>query len=200
VPVVMGVGATIDFLAGQVKRAPRWMQRCGAEWLYRLSQEPRRLFSRYTRDLWFFSWELSQQLRLMELSRWRRRQEIRAQHGKDRPVMWTRLQADGADWECIAAPQCLDRRAVHRGEQFWREPPAKHCALGVAEVRFIDSTGVALLLRLQNRFHAAQKQFVLLCPSHAVRRALHVLRVESFLPAVGRESPTTTPSLPGKLA
>lgn len=54
VPVMIGVGATIDFLAGHVKRAPLWMQRCGLEWIFRLLQEPRRLFKRYMTDLWHF--------------------------------------------------------------------------------------------------------------------------------------------------
>src|SRR5579885_2723103 len=54
VPVAAGVGGTIDFLAGQLKRAPRWMQRTGTEWLFRLGQEPRRLFARYARDLRVF--------------------------------------------------------------------------------------------------------------------------------------------------
>ncbi|MFQ5730465.1 MAG: WecB/TagA/CpsF family glycosyltransferase [Planctomycetaceae bacterium] len=48
--VSLCVGATIDFLAGEVRRAPRWMQRCGLEWSYRLACEPRRLFKRYFRD------------------------------------------------------------------------------------------------------------------------------------------------------
>jgi N-acetylglucosaminyldiphosphoundecaprenol N-acetyl-beta-D-mannosaminyltransferase len=48
------LGATIDFLAGQKRRAPRWMQRTGLEWLHRLSSEPRRLFRRYARDAWVF--------------------------------------------------------------------------------------------------------------------------------------------------
>jgi N-acetylglucosaminyldiphosphoundecaprenol N-acetyl-beta-D-mannosaminyltransferase len=47
VPVGIGVGAAFDFAAGTVKRAPRWMQRGGLEWLFRLSQEPRRLWRRY---------------------------------------------------------------------------------------------------------------------------------------------------------
>ncbi len=47
VPVGIGVGAAFDFAAGTVKRAPRWMQRAGLEWLFRLSQEPRRLWRRY---------------------------------------------------------------------------------------------------------------------------------------------------------
>jgi N-acetylglucosaminyldiphosphoundecaprenol N-acetyl-beta-D-mannosaminyltransferase len=65
VPVTAGVGATIDFLAGKVVRAPVWMQRSGTEWMFRLAQEPRRLFRRYLTDLWSFSlgivpqwWEL----------------------------------------------------------------------------------------------------------------------------------------------
>jgi N-acetylglucosaminyldiphosphoundecaprenol N-acetyl-beta-D-mannosaminyltransferase len=44
------IGATIDFLAGEKKRAPQWMRRCGVEWLHRLLSEPKRLLKRYARD------------------------------------------------------------------------------------------------------------------------------------------------------
>lgn len=47
VPVSVCAGATIDFLAGTVKRCPAWMSRFGLEWFYRFLQEPRRLFQRY---------------------------------------------------------------------------------------------------------------------------------------------------------
>jgi N-acetylglucosaminyldiphosphoundecaprenol N-acetyl-beta-D-mannosaminyltransferase len=47
VDFVMGVGGTFDVVAGEVRRAPDWMQRCGLEWLYRLVQEPRRMWRRY---------------------------------------------------------------------------------------------------------------------------------------------------------
>ncbi|MCP3801117.1 WecB/TagA/CpsF family glycosyltransferase [Allokutzneria sp. A3M-2-11 16] len=43
----VAVGAFLDFTAGKVERAPTWMRRAGVEWLYRLAQEPRRLFQRY---------------------------------------------------------------------------------------------------------------------------------------------------------
>ncbi len=47
-PVVMlGIGASLDFIAGAVKRSPRWMSDIGLEWLYRLSQDPKRLAKRY---------------------------------------------------------------------------------------------------------------------------------------------------------
>ena len=47
-PVLIGVGAAFDFHAGLVPQAPTLMQRCGLEWLYRLRQEPRRLWRRYS--------------------------------------------------------------------------------------------------------------------------------------------------------
>jgi N-acetylglucosaminyldiphosphoundecaprenol N-acetyl-beta-D-mannosaminyltransferase len=46
-PVLIGVGAAFDFHAGLKKQAPRWMQKNGLEWLFRLAQEPRRLWRRY---------------------------------------------------------------------------------------------------------------------------------------------------------
>jgi N-acetylglucosaminyldiphosphoundecaprenol N-acetyl-beta-D-mannosaminyltransferase len=49
-PVLIGVGAAFDFHAGFKRQAPRWMQRSGLEWLFRLTQEPRRLWRRYSRN------------------------------------------------------------------------------------------------------------------------------------------------------
>ena len=46
-PVLIGVGAAFDLHAGRKKQAPRWIQRGGLEWLFRLGQEPRRLWRRY---------------------------------------------------------------------------------------------------------------------------------------------------------
>jgi N-acetylglucosaminyldiphosphoundecaprenol N-acetyl-beta-D-mannosaminyltransferase len=49
-PVMIGVGAAFDFHAGTKRQAPRWMQRSGLEWIFRLSTEPRRLWRRYLID------------------------------------------------------------------------------------------------------------------------------------------------------
>jgi N-acetylglucosaminyldiphosphoundecaprenol N-acetyl-beta-D-mannosaminyltransferase len=51
--VCMQVGASIEFVAGRMRRAPQWMQRTGLEWLFRLAQEPRRLAGRYLRNALF---------------------------------------------------------------------------------------------------------------------------------------------------
>jgi N-acetylglucosaminyldiphosphoundecaprenol N-acetyl-beta-D-mannosaminyltransferase len=51
----MGVGGSFDVTAGVLKRAPLWMQDSGLEWLFRLAQEPRRLWRRYlVEDMAFF--------------------------------------------------------------------------------------------------------------------------------------------------
>lgn len=50
VPISLAIGASIDFEAGNVKRAPKWMQKSGLEWSYRLIKEPKRMFKRYLID------------------------------------------------------------------------------------------------------------------------------------------------------
>jgi N-acetylglucosaminyldiphosphoundecaprenol N-acetyl-beta-D-mannosaminyltransferase len=70
-PVLIGVGAAFDFHTGTVKQAPRWMQRAGLEWLFRLVIEPRRLWRRYLLDNPRFLFELARQklgLKRYELS------------------------------------------------------------------------------------------------------------------------------------
>lgn len=65
VPFVMGVGGAFDVVAGKVKRAPQWVQRIGCEWVYRLIQEPRRMWKRYLHGNTAFA--------LLTIREWRRR-------------------------------------------------------------------------------------------------------------------------------
>ena len=45
--IFIGVGAAFDFFSGRVRQAPRWMMQIGLEWLFRLTQDPKRLWKRY---------------------------------------------------------------------------------------------------------------------------------------------------------
>jgi N-acetylglucosaminyldiphosphoundecaprenol N-acetyl-beta-D-mannosaminyltransferase len=54
VPVCIGVGGALNFISGAVERAPKWIQKIGCEWLFRIYQEPRRLWKRYVKDLYLF--------------------------------------------------------------------------------------------------------------------------------------------------
>jgi N-acetylglucosaminyldiphosphoundecaprenol N-acetyl-beta-D-mannosaminyltransferase len=64
VPVMIGIGGTLDMLVGSKVRAPLWVQRSGLEWLVRLGQEPRRLLGRYALDAWVFPRSIAHQARL----------------------------------------------------------------------------------------------------------------------------------------
>jgi N-acetylglucosaminyldiphosphoundecaprenol N-acetyl-beta-D-mannosaminyltransferase len=59
--VMLGVGAVFDFIAGTKKHAPRWMQKLGLEWLFRLVSEPKRLWKRYLKQNPRFIWYFLQQ-------------------------------------------------------------------------------------------------------------------------------------------
>jgi len=56
--LMFGVGAAFDFHAGRVRQAPRWMQRSGLEWLFRLCCEPKRLWKRYLKNNPVFAWKI----------------------------------------------------------------------------------------------------------------------------------------------
>lgn len=68
-PVLIGVGAAFDFLSGTKQQAPRFIQRSGFEWLYRLATEPRRLWKRYMHTVPLFAFlVLCQKLRFKRYS------------------------------------------------------------------------------------------------------------------------------------
>lgn len=60
--IFLGVGAAFDFHTGTVRQAPRWIQRSGFEWLFRVCAEPRRLTARYAHDVPLFLWKIAGQL------------------------------------------------------------------------------------------------------------------------------------------
>jgi len=62
VPIMIGIGAAFDLISGKVRQSPRWIQRLGFEWLYRLIQEPRRLWKRYLKNNPLFVGRIALQL------------------------------------------------------------------------------------------------------------------------------------------
>lgn len=169
VPVCIGVGATIDFLAGRVRRAPRWMRSTGCEWLFRLWLEPRRLYRRYASDLRTFVPAL--------LRQWWRMSRPRPE-----AIAPPTLVRRAPDWRQIDAGVGLDQTtlALHSGA--WREIAAApaHCVLDVSHVERIDATGVAFLARCRKAYRQRDRQFVLVAPSQPVRAALEALRLADF--------------------
>lgn len=176
VPVAIGVGATLDFLAGRIKRAPTWMRHTGTEWVFRLLQEPRRLFRRYATDFIHFLPTLTRQW-------W--------QLGSDRNAS-DRPREEGfvaPEWRRIDVGARLTRQSLERNAGFWRNVPrTTHCFFDLSRVRRVDGTGVAFLIRWRKELQAAGRRLVLLAPSVPLQRILASLRLsDHFLiaPDVG---------------
>ncbi|HLP76044.1 MAG TPA: WecB/TagA/CpsF family glycosyltransferase [Candidatus Paceibacterota bacterium] len=170
VPVTIGVGATIDFIAGHMRRAPRWMQRSGTEWIFRLAQEPRRLFKRYAMDLGIFGFKLLRQL-------WLFRQNQKISGHNSTP---STLRTNG--WQHIELPKHFTRRAVERNRHLMQQVLGEtcHCILEMHRVRLLDSTSIACLMRLQRELQTQKRQLILLAPHKAVLAALKFMRLTDF--------------------
>jgi N-acetylglucosaminyldiphosphoundecaprenol N-acetyl-beta-D-mannosaminyltransferase len=166
VPVAIGVGATIDFLAGRVKRAPAWMRVTGTEWLYRLLQEPRRLFRRYASDLAYFLPTLTAQW-------WRLGSTNHARMCNPE----TFSAASG--WCHVNAGNQLTRRSLESDARFWETIASRdaHCLIDLSQVMRVDATGAAFLIRCRKRLLSRGRQFVLFAPTPALRRTLATLRL-----------------------
>jgi N-acetylglucosaminyldiphosphoundecaprenol N-acetyl-beta-D-mannosaminyltransferase len=173
VPVAIGVGGTIDFLAGRVKRAPLWMQRGGVEWIHRLYQEPRRLFKRYATDLWYFGGAIARQWWTLKL-----KVGLSARRSQTRT---SAIQSERT-WQRVEVASCLNKESVEHDAARWKEIAGadRHCLLELAEAKSMDSTGVAVLVHLKKQLRLSGRHLILLSPSPAVRRALKVMRLEEF--------------------
>lgn len=187
VPVTVGVGATIDFLAGQVRRAPCWMQKTGTEWVFRLAQEPRRLFRRYMKDFWVFGWAIFWQLWNLQ---WRkaRRVALSRDNLKYQPEVELPHSPDlepGAPTETfhlVTAGEELDVAHVTGNSGFWDRlaVDGRDCILSMDRVRAMDSTGIGQLVRTQKKLKTAGRRLILLAPSSPVLRCLELMHLAGY--------------------
>ena len=166
VPVCVGVGATIDFLAGEVKRAPEWMRHCGMEWVYRFLQEPTRLGPRYALDLRRFGLAFARQ--------WLRNPRPVADDHKEGLRFARNL-------ECvhITAPEHLALKTL--AEDLPMLPLlTQSCLLDLSQVQTIDCSAIGWLVRLQRNLRAAGQNLVLIAPPGAVERTLRSVNLQDF--------------------
>lgn len=186
-PVTIGVGATIDFLAGHMQRAPLWMQKTGFEWLYRLLQEPRRLFKRYATDFVVFGLTFGKQW-------WLTRSGKRTISTTTTPSIPTPIRTSEVKLSSVAelfCPERLDAFEVRVIEQDWMqslEGQEEGVIIDCGGAQFIDSTGLGLLMRMQKRCRQSGKHLVLATVSPAVSKLLQMTRLNSiFTQAANRE-------------
>jgi polysaccharide biosynthesis protein PslH len=161
VPVCIGVGATIDFLAEHMKRAPVWMRVVGLEWMFRLAQEPRRLAKRYLVDFFGYTRALVKQLLTL-----RQRVSLTA------PIMTIREDAAAT---VVTLPRSLGAACASHaifGETLPKVLLLRPVVLDGSEVEAVDSTGLALFCRLLRGLRETGMGLALASPSARLREVM----------------------------
>jgi N-acetylglucosaminyldiphosphoundecaprenol N-acetyl-beta-D-mannosaminyltransferase len=174
VPFCMGVGATIDFLAGTFKRAPDWMQKSGLEWIYRLLQEPRRLARRYGRDFQIFSKAICRQW-------WRMRSFPRRKNSSSTAAITAETTAEMSRCLHVKAPIWLGAAEVREWQRDWeRAVENGHVLFDLAQTEQADSTGVGALIRLRKLAREQGHAFLLVAPNGRIQAILQLMRLGGF--------------------
>ena len=170
VPFAVGVGATIDFLAGTFKRAPVWMQKTGTEWIFRMLQEPKRLVGRYGKGLRVFTFTIFQQW-------WR----LKSWNPLSPAQKTAAIIPDPKGNFVIQAPERLGAVEVKASTSDWlRAVENGHVMLDLSATTFADSTGIGLLIRLRKKARELGYEFYLIAPRPPILAALRMMKLHDF--------------------
>lgn len=174
-PVGIGVGASIDFLSGEIKRAPVWMQRTGLEWLFRMLQEPKRLFRRYFIDLVVFVPAIFHQWRMLRVKK-------RPKKAEDFSPSDSTSIID--DFPVFALPKRIDISLIREQPDMLGIPAlgGPSVVLDASKTDFIDSSGIGFLVKLAKTARADLGEICLVKPSPAIVDALALMKLTEFFP------------------
>ncbi|MEA1868498.1 MAG: WecB/TagA/CpsF family glycosyltransferase [Thermodesulfobacteriota bacterium] len=149
VPVSIGIGGTYEFIVGSVARAPEWMQKTGMEWIFRIAQDPGRLWKRYFVGFFKFGlmiWPaiMYQRYRRLQYHLFHRRYSLQKDQGLE-PL----VSIDGF-LKVITLPDRLDAAFLNqfRDELEERIGQAQNIVLDFSQTSFIDSSGLGFIIYL----------------------------------------------------
>jgi N-acetylglucosaminyldiphosphoundecaprenol N-acetyl-beta-D-mannosaminyltransferase len=168
VPVCIGVGGSLDLLAGQLPRAPLWMQRHGLEWLFRISREPARLGLRYARDAAGLAWYLTAQLAATAIQQRRRAlNSIREETVGAATVLRVAGSITGSG---VPGFEEEARLAVDDGQ---------HLVLDLAATTYLGADALGALIHLGNLARDHHRELWLTGLRPFLRRLIHATQLDS---------------------
>lgn len=176
VPVAMGVGASLDFITGEQKRAPKWMRRTHLEWFWRVVRNPRRLLARYFGNLCF----------LFSASR----QMMKIHRMPDQSVAAEALDAAALNGLGVMVErfQPLESEEAARAfvERVDGEIQGRNALLDVHAVPWLNSLELGALLEINKFCRAQGKRLILHAPRPKVRRLLETCRLTDYFDTATR--------------
>ena len=170
VPVCIGIGGSLNMIAGIVPRSPERFQRLGVEWLYRASREPGRLIGRYLSDFCGLLLPLARQMLATA------RQGERCPLFEGAPVQLpgaTLIPLSGgmSGFDCTELIEQIERRRLG----------SSHVILDLAGLTYVDAVAVTHLIRLGSRLHRSGSGLWLVNARPAVLRMLRGARIGSLV-------------------
>ena len=161
VPVAIGIGGALEMIAGSLKRAPRWVQAVQMEWLFRMAQEPMRLFPRYARDAAALARHLPMVLAVSRM------QPVEPETGRLKVVIEGRVRV-------VSTPVMLSGEHCSKLVEEAKQASAAGEALVVdmSSTTRVEADGLGCLLQARRVILAAGAQVWLAGMSNPVRRVL----------------------------
>jgi N-acetylglucosaminyldiphosphoundecaprenol N-acetyl-beta-D-mannosaminyltransferase len=179
VPIAIGVGASLDFITGEQRRAPSWMREWQLEWLWRICCNPRRLFMRYLANLRFLL-SASRQMALIHRMAdkplpFQSLEETDLEQMKERGILAERFQ------------RLENEAAFHAGvSRLAAASDGMHLLLDLHASPWLDSLELGALLELNKLCRARGKRVILYAPRPKVRRLLETCRLTDYFDTATR--------------
>lgn len=169
VPVSIGIGGTFEFITGSVSRAPVWMQKSGLEWIYRITQDPKRLWKRYF--IGFLK------LGIMTI-----------------PLVVRHFFAKGIEKEETGLPTCTNKKfaltfkfpkvmnsvSVEKSHSIILEKLEENetnVIVDLSDVEYFDVSGLGMFMSLRRQVHARKKEFFIVGLNERVKGSFLVNRI-----------------------
>jgi N-acetylglucosaminyldiphosphoundecaprenol N-acetyl-beta-D-mannosaminyltransferase len=181
VPVAIGIGGTFEFITGTVKRAPVWMQKMNLEWAYRISQDPGRLWSRYTKGL------LKLSVLTAPLLYYRAKEELlyRGSRKADAPAIeWSSVWSSrDLSLAILRLPRLLTRCYLEQLVSFMQEPSCTTVTrlLDFSQVKHVEISGHQEFFALSAMLRDPGNDISLLGMTASVKRQLAACRIMDIL-------------------
>lgn len=170
VPVAMGVGGSLDFITGNIQRAPIWMQQSGLEWFHRFLQEPRRLWRRYVVDIFIFS--------ILFFRQWF--------YLRDKYSFSSLLpQSDVIILDEVAIIKLSGRITIVNCQEIHNLGETalqitKNIIIDLDKVSFVDSAAIGTLVNLAKKSRQNGGDLVVSSASPRLRKTFSILKLDSF--------------------
>jgi N-acetylglucosaminyldiphosphoundecaprenol N-acetyl-beta-D-mannosaminyltransferase len=173
IPVSIGVGGSLDFVAGEQRRAPVWMQKIYLEWFWRLCLNPKRLFARYVANVRFL---ISASRQIWQIHRMpdkpvnvQPRETAELAKLKELGVVQERFHALESEEDAL--------RFIDRMSEIF---DGKNVLLDIHSVPWLDSLELGALLEVNKQCRAQGKRLILFAPRPKVRRLLATCRLNDY--------------------